>query len=124
MSGRTSRIIDDIGTGAQAAVDAQAGDLQIEPADDARHLLALRRLGRQQDLPAQRGVAFQQHHVMAALGADARRFHARRPGAHHHHPAAPAPWSGRSRAAWCASRLVAAFCTQSTSRPSYWRSMQ
>ena len=56
-----------IGGLSQPAVDAQALDFKVEPADDARHLLALRR-GGQQDLPAQRGVAFQQHHVMAALG--------------------------------------------------------
>src|SRR3990167_9144910 len=74
-----------VGTGTQAQVDIQARQFQLEPAGDAGHLVALRSLGRQADLPAEAVLLLEQGDVMAALGGDAGRFHPGRTTADDHY---------------------------------------
>ena len=69
------------GFDAQTAIDADALRLHVEPADDAGHLFALRRLRREVDLAADRVAAFEQHDIVTARARHAGGFQACRTGA-------------------------------------------
>src|SRR5471032_959602 len=69
---------------AQAQVDVQACQFQLEPAGDPGNLVTLRGFRCGSDLPADKFFLLQQRHVVATFGSHPRRFHPGRAGTHHH----------------------------------------
>ena len=102
---------------AEAPLDTEPGHLAIEPARDAREILAPAGLGGDVDLAAAALIFLEQHHLVAALGRYAGGFEAR---------AGPAPTTTTLRFGpedlamiWgmVASRPVAGFWMHSASPP-------
>ena len=63
-----------VGFDPKPALYAEPLRLEVEPAHDAGHLLALRRLGREVDLAADLGLLLEQHDLVSALARDPRRL--------------------------------------------------
>src|SRR5450830_1029470 len=70
---------------AQAQVDVQTRQFQLEPTGDPGDLVALRRFGRGGDLPTDKGFFLEQGHVVATFSGNARGFHPGGTGTNHHH---------------------------------------
>ena len=82
-----TQIQDGLGIGghAQAQVDFQARQLQLEPAGDTGDLVPLRGFGGGGDLPADKFFLLEQGHVVATFGSHACGFHPGRAGTDHNH---------------------------------------